>query len=613
MAQRIEIPGVGIVEFPDGMDDAAIVAAIQRMNPQTPEAAPDPSAGGGTLSVGPWDTGIPTPQWLDRGLAGAGKFIMDTGRGVRQLGAGIADSFDPSKNLSGLVTGQDDSRSGRIRREIDEVRKLDAPLMSTLAGKVGNVAGAAALTAPLMAIPGAASLPGAIATGAGVGFTQPVGDGESRALNTALGGAGGAAGYGLGKGISAIAKREPAVAPWARSSGRSAAAGSASATSGTASSSASVTGGVNLNVRGGPSMGTVGPDPSAGLNEAMRRALAAGEGLGMRVTPGQATGSRALQQMEARLESQPLTSGPFNTLKAGNQTTMNRVFAKALGESSDVLDDATVGKFLARADKVYADVADDVARQVDPTDFLNRLSRIEADTDGLVPGGIAQHPLVQRLIDYASKGKITGEQAQQLRSQLGKAAQQQMSGQQGNRELGSALFDVQEIADDWLAQGLSGARKAAYDAVRGQYRNFRLMTKAGAINPSSGNVSAPKLANTLQRADERGFLAGGNQSDLYNAARFGQAFRPIVGDSGTATRMPQGMFEIAASVPLNVAARAYASSPAVNLALRTQAATQAAGRAAQPVVRPLLSPVAPYASYALPGVGGLWGSYAAAQ
>jgi hypothetical protein len=519
-----------------------------------------------------------------RMAAGAGKFLFDAARGIGQM--------------TGL----------RSQEQIDDAARLDAPLMQTTSGKVGNILGGAAFSAPAMLIPGAQGLAGATLTGAALGMAQPVQTGGSRTANTIFGGAGGAAGYGASKLIGNVAGR---VANRARSS--SASAASASATPGVANSSASVTGSVNLSARGGPSMGEVGPDPSAGLNDAMRRAMDAGKSLGLRTTPGQATGSRALQQMEARLESQPLTSGPFNALKAGNQSTINRVFAKALGETSDVLDDATVGKFLARADKVYEDVADDVARQVDPGDFLNRLTSVENDYDGLIPGGLSQHPLVQRLFSFAEKGQITGKQAQQLRSQIGKAAQQQMSSPSGNRELGKALFDVQDIADDWLAQGLSGKRLENLNAVRQQYRNFRLMTKSGAINPSSGNVSGAKFANTLQRADERGFLAGQNQSDLYNASRFAQAFKPIVGDSGTATRMPLNTIQMAAQVPLSIAARAYASSPAVNLALRTQAASRAAGSAIRPAVQPLFKPLSVVSPYAFPGAGGLLGTYAAGQ
>ncbi len=517
--------------------------------------------------------------------AGAGKFPVDMARGVGQM--------------LGITSQQ----------SVDDARARDAALMDTRSGKVGNFIGGVMSSIPSILVPGANTALGATAVGGLMGAATPTATGESRTVNTLFGAGGGLAGYGAGKLLGRVIGGK---SPPPNATGNSQATATGSISPGTASSNASVTGSVNTSVSGGPTMGTVGPDPSAGLNSAMKRAMEAGQQLGFRTTPGQATGSRALQQMEARLESQPLTSGPFNALKSGNQSTMNTIFARALGESSDVLDDATVGKFMARADKVYADVADDVPRVVDPNAFLSKLSQVESETEGLIPGGISSHPIVQRLMDYASKGEVTGQQAQQLRSQIGKAAQQQMTSQAGNRELGIALFDLQDIADDWLAQGLSGERKAALDAVRGQYRTFRLLTKSGAINPSTGNASGAKLANTLQRADEKGFLGGRNQSDLYNAARFAQAFRPIVGDSGTATRMPQGMFEVATSIPLNVAARSYLSTPGVSMALRTQAAANAAGQAVRPILAPL-QPVAPYLPKFMTGAGGLFGTYAAGQ
>jgi hypothetical protein len=85
----------------------------------------DPSLGGGTLQFGPWDTHVPTPQWLERGLAGAGRGLVHT-----------ADSVG---NLFGLVPDS----------TMENLRGTDAPLMATTAGKVGNLVGEAAATAPL--------------------------------------------------------------------------------------------------------------------------------------------------------------------------------------------------------------------------------------------------------------------------------------------------------------------------------------------------------------------------------------------------------------------------------------------------------------------------------
>ncbi len=121
---------------------------------------------------------------LDNVRAGAGKAFVDLSRGVRQI-------FTPEKrSLSGLITG--DNRSD-IQKEIDESRKLDAPLMDTKAGLAGNIAGNVAATAPTMFIPGANGIIGGAALGSTLGAAQPVATGESRLNNAVVGGIGGAA------------------------------------------------------------------------------------------------------------------------------------------------------------------------------------------------------------------------------------------------------------------------------------------------------------------------------------------------------------------------------------------------------------------------------------
>lgn len=84
-----------------------------------------------------------------RFAAGVGKAITDVGRGVGQA--------------VGLVSRQDVTNS----------RQQDAPLMATTAGKVGDIAGTIAATAPAALIPGANTLLGGAAIGGLTGFLQP--------------------------------------------------------------------------------------------------------------------------------------------------------------------------------------------------------------------------------------------------------------------------------------------------------------------------------------------------------------------------------------------------------------------------------------------------------
>jgi len=464
------------------------------------------------------------------------------------VGKGMTDIYRGGKQLFNI--GDQD----KLQQEIEESRRLDAPLMATKSGFVGNIAGQAALAAPTAFIPGVNTLTGAALLGGTTGAFQPTLSTDENINNIALGAVGGAAGKKVADVVGRVLKGAPTNV------NLSTKGGTASASS-TASGSATAKGS-----GGGYNFGTVGPDESAGLNVSRKTAMDSGKKMGMRLTPGQASGSRVLQQMEAKLEAQPMTSGPFNAIKSNNQTVINRAAADAIGETSDVVDASVLGQAHDRLSSVYKFVADDTPRAIDPDSFVTKLANVEDEFEGLLPGSVIDNPLVKRLWSYAEKGNATGRQLQDLASKLGKAANGQMTSANGDRQLGMALFQVKEQVDDLLSQGLKGETKNLFDSARGQYRNLMLLTqRGGVVNPSSGDVSGASLANLLQQKDRTGFLFGKNQTPLYNAARFAQAFKPIVGDSGTATRMPlPSPTDFVLSLPFNLATRAYTSSPVVN-------------------------------------------------
>lgn len=514
----------------------------------------------------------------DKFLAGAGKAYMDLGRGVKQL----------TGNLS--------------REQVDELKAQDAPLMNTGAAKVGNITGGAVLAAPTMFIPGANTYTGAALIGAGLGALQPVGTKDSRSLNMALGAGGSVAGKYVGDRIAGF------LAP--RSNSAQAGA-TAEASGGSATAESTATAAPEMQMRsGGPDYGYAGPDPAAGLTETQRRIMERGSAMGMRLTPGQATGSRALQQLEAKLESQPMTSGAFNAIKENNARVSARAVAQSIGENADEVSSAVLDRAARRISNVFENAADDVARPIDPQDFLRTYSNIQNDLEGVV-SGFGDHPLVNRLLTYAQEGQATGRQLQSLTSKLGKAAYKNMTTQSGDRDLGLALYQVKDYVDDLLQQGMDPARAATFQAARAQYRNLLMLTsRQGVVNPSTGNVSGKSLANLLGSKDKAGFMFGRNESPMYDAARFAQAFGPIVGDSGTATRAPiQGITELMMRIPMNLAARAYTSAPAVRAAVGAQSAAQAT----QGVLSPALGPVAARAPYYLPGLGGLLAPQLASQ
>jgi len=300
----------------------------------------------------------------------------------------------------------------------------------------------------------------------------------------------------------------------------------------------------------------------SGLTPAQENAASQGEKLGMKLTPGQKTGSEALQQLEAKLESQPYTSGPISQIKKGNQEALNSAWAKAIGETGKSLDSTVLDNAVERLGNNFERFRSKNTNVIiDPTKTDAALTQIDSDLQGLYPGSIRENPLVKQVEELAQKGAINGEQLGKLSSKLGKAAYKQMSTPQGDRDYGQALYEVKDHVDDMLGASLSPADKKAYEATRQQWRAFKQLTsRVNNVNPNTGNVNGATIANALQKSDQNGFLLGRKNSDAYDATKFAQAFKPIVGNSGTATRS-MSMSDLALAIPGFIGSRAYFSKP----------------------------------------------------
>lgn len=311
-----------------------------------------------------------------------------------------------------------------------------------------------------------------------------------------------------------------------------------------------------------PGPAVAGGAASSPLTGAQQTALKAGKSVGMRATPGTESGSVPLLQLESKLESQPWTSGPASALSGNNQAALNRSWARAIGEDGDTVDSSVLAKANDRLGTVFESVRDQRARTIDPTQFGTTMKAINDEFDGLLPNGMqaTDHPLVQRLVNLAESGSATGEQLGSITSKLSRVANKEMTSPTGDRDLGMALFRVKDYADDLVAQGLKPDELAEYNTARQQYRALMQLTaRVPNLNTTTGNVSGANIASYLQKFDRRGYLFGENQSDAYNATRFAQAFKPIVGNSGTATRSMDltDALKLPLGLPANLLSRAY--------------------------------------------------------
>jgi hypothetical protein len=574
MADKIvQIPNIGAVKFPDTMSDDDILKAIGTLlqDPVTsalasaPVPAPAPrqpktvtekvlaSPVGGVIR-GLRDIPDAGAQLLTRGLeavAPAGssmeKFMQAERKKVEDINREAERAY------------QQDWRMGQMRPDEFDVGRAVGGAVATAIPATTAVKALGLTTAPVRA--------GAVSGAIGGGL-QPVLEpqdsfGTQKATQVGLGlGLGAGGGY-LGDKIANLLfgrGAAPAV-------GGAGAPSSAQATV-SATPTAQVTG-------GGVNLGSVAPESGAALTASQKAILERGKAMGFKTTPAQETGSRSLLQMEARMESSPFTSAPFNTIKAENQKVLNRATAQAIGVKSDELSNDILAQAQRQISDVYKKVATPDVRKLDGMTFMNNIDLVDNAFEGLTNQPLKTNIFVKQLQDLALKGEASGVQLQNLSSKIGKKAKNEMTTAMGDRELGSALFQLKEMVDDALSAGLSKAEQQAFSQARTNYRNLMtIRTASGVVNPSSGNVSGLNLASALTRKDPQGFVFGSNQTPMYEAARFAQAFRPIVGDSGTATRsMEYSPLNMLLSMPTNLAARAYTSAPASSVLTRAVGGT----------------------------------------
>lgn len=381
-------------------------------------------------------------------LAGIGKGMVDVGRGVGQM--------------VGLVA----------RDDVAKARELDAPLMETGAGQVGNFIGNAAMIAPAALIPGAATIPGAAAVGAVTGLAQPSASTKETLGNIAIGGAAGAAGQ-------AVANKVPGMLRgWQASQADEA----ARLTQQNAQRFAAA--------KAGNAQGYV--IPPADLNPGMM--TEALSGLSGKIKTAQ-TASARNQGVTDKLARTALGLPDDVPL---NIDTLNAVRSQA-GQAYEAV--KTVGT--VPANQAYLQALDDAVKPFtsQASSFPGRkVPAVVEDIQSLKTGAFDAGDAIETIkvlrndADAAYRGgdKLAGQAYKKAVDALEKAIDDHL---------------VASGAPADLLQNYRGARQAI----------AKTYTVQGALNPETGAVDALKLARDLKKGKP---LSG----ELRTAAEFGQAF-----------------------------------------------------------------------------------------
>lgn len=397
-----------------------------------------------------------------QGMGTAGKFVAGYGKAGADLARGVGQRL-------GLVD----------QSTVDEAKRLDAPLMNSKAGAAGHFVGTVADSLPVAAIPGANSVAGAAAVGAGLGAIQPtatddsskvlgIGVGSPVVANALSGGGLGAAGVaggrllgaGVNKLVSANAERQAANA------GRSAA------------------------VQGARDAGYVLPPTD--INPSPLNSIT--EGLSGKIKTQQA----------ASFKNQPVT---------------NSLAAKSLGLpentviTPDVLNDIRKGAGQAyEAVKGTGQVATDDA-------YTKALDAITSKYQGAAQSfpGLAKNDIPD-MVSALRQPSFDAAHAVDAIGLLRESADKAFRA--GDTGLGKASKDAAAALENQLGRHLeaTGQDPALVDAFKNARQTIaKTYSVQGALNSANGDVSAKALAAQLKKGKP---LSG----ELKTVADIGTAF-----------------------------------------------------------------------------------------
>ena len=430
-------------------------------------------------------------------MAGLGKAIVDTGRGIGQMARHVLP--ESLSNRLGLPTQAD----------IDEAKRLDEPLMNTTSGQIGNIAGNVALSfvpggalkaagalskAPALVKAGSAlmnpqTIRQGVTLGALMSSIQPTASNENAATQVGIGALGG----GVGAAIPSLVSR------------------------------------------------VIQPNTSP----AVRKLIDAG----ITPTPGQILGGAA-QRLEDAATSVPFVGDAIKGAQRRavmdfNRAAINRALkpiGETLPESMPVGNEAIryMGDKLSQA---YDDLLPKLRIRIDD-DFTKEIDGLRNLAQDLPEARTAQFEkyLENNVLNrFTKEGNMLGDTMKQVDEKLGKDIRRYANAQDPDQQIfGDALKETQAILRRLVERGNQEHAPRLAAINEGWANLVRVEKAASMLGAKEGVFSGANLRNAVKSSDarirKRGFGRGeALMQDLADAGE--KVLGQKVPDSGTPFRM----------------------------------------------------------------------------
>lgn len=474
MPQQIDVPGMGVVEFPDGMSDDQITAAIKQNMPQPTSTAADvaKSAGIGVARGGIGLLGLP------------GDIINLAGKGAQYL-VGKLPMTDQQRaaynQLSDSSLANKTPTSGDITKAVEGYTgEFYKP--QTTAGKYAQSVGEM--------VPGVMTGPGGVMRKAGIAIGSGVGS----------------------EGAGELAQKYmPSAEPYARVAG-------------------AIVGGAAPDI----ARKLVTPIPVSPERQRLLDVLDQ-EGV-TSITAGQKTGNKALQYAESILGDAPLSGQQTSRIQQEGQRQFTEAAMRRAGAGPNAAPEVLADNS-QRLGRNFEDIAARNAVTGDSqfvTDFGNTLreyDKVLPSAQKKIVGDLATD-IANRFTGPG--GTMAGVDYQAARSRLSRMAN---NARANDPDFADALRGLRNSLDSAFKRSVTPEDSALLDVTRRQYGAQKILEKAASRAgeaTAEGQIVPANLRN-LVAVENRGAYARG-QGEFSDLARAGAGVMAPLPNSGTAQR-----------------------------------------------------------------------------
>ena len=493
------------------------------------ELEPDEAGGLELDIVGNWDAaGNPLPATpvpddptvgmsnTEKFLAGAGKSVDDTIRGIKQVGS-LSYATQSELAARALDAVGADGAAGFLRENITqpaatvygseialerERRQQNAPLMETKAGIAGNVAGSAAQIAAggyvLRGTQGAAmvlprTVAGNAAQGAALGALQPAVSENERAMNVGVGAAAGAAFSKAGDALSASAGRAKSA-----------------------------------------------------ITDQARAIAQVAKDRGIPLTAAQLSNSRFMKWMASYLRDMPGTGARQRLEQQVGQ--WNREVAKTIGEDAPYVNSEVFARAKARQSATFEDLTARNDMQVNDR-LMRSLTNIENSAQISPEAHTAVAAALDRLYAQAITTRngvvIPGAAYQAFDSAVNQVVK-------GGGPVAHYVGQVQRAVRRAMDESIAPADREAWKRVRAEYANRKTIEPLVAKAADEPLPPAQLMGVVTNSKAGKGAMAEGRRGELGELAKIGQRLKEPA-NSGTVPRTVAGEFFDLAKIPFRLA------------------------------------------------------------